>query len=106
MALIHFREARPDELGQIAELTALAFEDYPLFVVARKGRRNARGVDEAMFALQRAETRLYLKYQVCLVGTIDDEIVAAALMDNPHKKKTTRWQYLRCGGMTLATNFL
>ncbi len=101
---MHLREARPDELLSVSELTALAFEHYPLFEGIARGERNERGVDKAMLAMQRAETGLFMRYQVCLVGTREDgEIIAAALIESPYKKATTRWQYLRCGGLPFIT---
>lgn len=98
-----YREATCKDLEEIATLTALAFEDYPLFAVVRSGVRDEHGRDEAVYLLQRVEAELFLKHQVCLVGTQENKIVAAALIDSPHKKKISFLQYVRCGGLALFT---
>lgn len=100
--MIIYREATPKDFNRIAQLSALSFGNYPYFDFAF---RHAFKDDEAYIAYMEKLHRIHIKANVqknkCFVGIQDGEIVSAALLQDPTKKRAAVEDYVKAGGLSL-----
>lgn len=96
--MIEYREAKIAEDERLAKLAMESFGDYPFYSFALKDSfRSDRDYRAYMEKLNLIELRANMRGQKCFVGTVDGEIVSAALLQDPQKPKIGIWQYLRSG---------
>lgn len=100
--MIVYREATPKDINRIAQLSAQSFGNYPYFNFAF---RHVFKDDGSYIAYMEKLHRIHIKANVqqnkCFVGTQDGEIVSAALLQDPAKKRAAVEDYIKAGGLSL-----
>ncbi len=100
--MIVYREATPKDYDRIAQLSAQSFENYPYFdCVFRDAFKNDGAYNAYMEKLHRVNIKANSKQNKCFVGEKDREIVSAALIQDPAKKKADVEDYVKAGGLSL-----
>ena len=100
--MIDHREADKKDFGRIAKLSAQSFGDYPYFDCVFRDAFKSDGTYNAyMEKLHRVNIKANAKENKCFVGVKDGEIVSAALIQDPAKKKADVEDYVKAGGLSL-----
>ena len=76
---MQYRKARLDEVQEVAQVCADAFEDYPYLSMIATNLKNPEQYDEFVLALQKILIRFAIKMDSCLVAEEDGHIVSAAI---------------------------
>ena len=79
---MQYRKARLDEVQEVAQVCADAFEDYPYLSMIASNLKNPEQYKEFVLALQEVLVRLAIKRDSCLVAEKDGRIVAAAILQH------------------------
>ena len=79
---MQYRKARLDEVQEVAQVCADAFEDYPYLSMIASNLKNPEQYKEFVLALQEVLVRLAIKQDSCLVAEKDGRIVAAAILQH------------------------
>ena len=74
---MQYRKARLDEVQEVAQVCADAFEDYPYLSMIASNLKKPEQYKEFVLALQEILVRLAIKRDSCLVAEKDGRIVAA-----------------------------
>ena len=86
--MIDYREANSKDFDRIAHLSAQSFGNYPYFTcVFRNAFKNEDAYKAYMEKLHRINIKANAQQNKCFVGVQDGEIVSAALIQDPAKKK-------------------
>ena len=85
--MIDYREAGTKDFNRIAQLSAKSFGHYRYNTYMEK--------------LHRVNIKANAQQNKCFVGVKDGEIVSAALIQNPAKKKADVEDYVKAGGLSL-----
>lgn len=100
--MVSYHEATKSECDRLAKLAADSFGDYPFFSFALRDSFGAEKDYRAYVEkLNRINLRAYMRRHKCFVGTSGDQIVSAALLQDPSKPKVGVWQYLMSGAASL-----
>lgn len=101
--MIDYREANSKDFDRIAHLSAQSFGNYPYFTcVFRNAFKNEDAYKAYMEKLHRINIKANAQQNKCFVGVQDGEIVSAALIQDPAKKKADVEDYVKAGGLSLA----
>ena len=95
---MQYRKARLDEVQEVAQVCADAFEDYPYLSMIASNLKNPEQYKEFVLALQEILVRLAIKRDSCLVAEKDGRIVAAAILQH---QTISMLNYLQNGGTKL-----
>ena len=95
---MQYRKARLDEVQEVAQVCADAFEDYPYLSMIASNLKNPEQYKEFVLALQEVLVRLAIKQDSCLVAEKDGRIVAAAILQH---QTISMLNYLQNGGTKL-----
>ena len=79
---MQYRKARLDEVQEVAQVCADAFEDYPYLSMIASNLKKPEQYKEFVLALQEILVRLAIKRDSCLVAEKDGRIVAAAILQH------------------------
>ncbi|MFR2307022.1 MAG: hypothetical protein ACLS6Y_00140 [Streptococcus salivarius] len=79
---MQYRKARLDEVQEVAQVCADAFEDYPYLSMIATNLKKPEQYEEFVLALQEMLVRLAIKRDSCLVAEKDGRIVAAAILQH------------------------
>ena len=79
---MRYRKARLDEVQEVAQVCADAFEDYPYLSMIASNLKKPEQYKEFVLALQEILVRLAIKRDSCLVAEKDGRIVAAAILQH------------------------
>ena len=100
--MIDYREAGTKDFNRIAQLSAKSFGHYPYFDCAfRNAFKNEESYNTYMEKLHRVNIKANAQQNKCFVGVKDGEIVSAALIQDPAKKKADVEDYVKVGGLSL-----
>lgn len=100
--MIDYREATAKDFHRIAQLSAQSFGNYPYFHSAfRHAFKNDNAYITYMEKLHRVHIKANASQNKCFVGMKDGEIVSAALLQDPAKKKAAVEDYVKAGGLGL-----
>ncbi len=99
--MINYREARTDEIREIAKFTTETFGDYPFFKFAFRNLNSEEKYLKYMDKLHYVHIRANMYKYKCFVGTLNGKIVSAALLQNPNVRRVTIFDYIRAGGVGL-----
>lgn len=100
--MVSYHEASKSECKRLAKLAADSFGDYPFFSFAlRDSFQDEQDYRAYVEKLNRINLRAYMRQHKCFVGTSGDQIVSAALLQDPSKPKVNVGQYLMSGGASL-----
>ncbi len=100
--MISYREATPGDIDGIARLSAKSFGHYPYFdFVFRRAFKDDSSYINYMEKLHRVHIKAYVPENKCFIGEKDGEIVSAALLQDPSKKKVEVEDYVKAGGLSL-----
>ena len=100
--MIDYREAGTKDFNRIAQLSAKSFGHYPYFDCAfRNAFKNEESYNTYMEKLHRVNIKANAQQNKCFVGVKDGEIVSAALIQDPAKKKADVEDYVKAGGLSL-----
>ena len=93
--MIDYREAGTKDFNRIAQLSAKSFGHYPYFDCAfHNAFKNEESYNTYMEKLHRVNIKANAQQNKCFVGVKDGEIVSAALIQNPAKKKADVEDYV------------
>ena len=107
---MQYRKARLDEVQEVAQVCADAFEDYPYLSMIASNLKKPEQYKEFVLALQEILVRLAIKQDSCLVAEKDGRIVAApcngtgdTAFRNLHvrgmwNQQTVRWSGVKASG--------
>ena len=94
--MIDYREAGTKDFNRIAQLSAKSFGHYPYFDCAfRNAFKNEESYNTYMEKLHRVNIKANAQQNKCFVGVKDGEIVSAALIQDPAKKKADVEDYVK-----------
>lgn len=100
--MIDYREATPRDFSRIAQLSAQSFGNYPYFDCAfRNAFKDDNSYSAYMEKLHRVNIKANAAQNKCFVGVKDGQIVSAALLQDPTKKKADVEDYVKAGGLGL-----
>jgi len=100
--MINYREAKKNEIPQIAELVANSFGEYPMYTLTFRDKFcNRESFIKYITKLNKVHISANAKKHKCLVGVKDDKIVSVALLQNPNISRITLFDYIRAGGIGL-----
>lgn len=100
--MIDYREATDKDFHRIAQLSVQSFGNYPYFHSAfRHAFKNDNAYITYMEKLHRVHIKANASQNKCFVGMKDGEIVSAALLQDPAKKKAAVEDYVKAGGLGL-----
>lgn len=100
--MIDYREAETRDFNHIARLSARSFGNYPYFECAfRNAFKNDDTYTAYMEKLHRINIKANVQQNKCFVGVKGGEIVSAALIQDPAKKKADVQDYVKAGGLSL-----
>ncbi len=99
--MITYREAKANEIKEISKFTTETFGDYPFFKFAFKKLKSEEKYLRYMDKLHYVHMKANMYKYKCFVGTIDGQIVSAALLQNPNVKRVTIFDYIKAGGVKL-----
>ena len=72
---MQYRKARLDEVQEVAQVCADAFEDYPYLSMIASNLKNPEQYKEFVLALQEVLVRLAIKQDSCLVAEKDGRML-------------------------------
>lgn len=99
---VKYRLAKHSELGDIADLAAASFVDYPFFsFVFRDAFSGEAEYLKFIRSLLLMYIRAIARRNDCLVGVLDGSIVSVALMQNPKNRRPGLLNYIVSGGWRL-----
>ena len=95
---MQYRQARQDEVQEVAQVCADAFEDYPYLSMIASNLKKPEQYKEFVLALQEMLVRLAIKMDSCLVAEQDGRIVAVAILQH---QTVSMLNYLQNGATKL-----
>ena len=100
---MQYRQARQDEVQEVAQVCADAFEDYPYLSMIASNLKKPEQYKEFVLALQEMLVRLAIKMDSCLVAEQDGRIVAVAILQH---QTVSMLNYLQNGVLPSCLNIL
>lgn len=94
--MMEYRKARKNELGDIAILLTVSFQDYGFFKMYIKNKERQF---KFLHSILSTAVKAYYKKHVILVGAKDNKILAAALIKTPDKHELSLVDYVSAGGI-------
>ncbi|MCP0887983.1 GNAT family N-acetyltransferase [Ligilactobacillus sp. WILCCON 0076] len=99
--MILYRKAEISELDKVATICSQAYLNYPLFNILSDEFKSRQQFKNFLYTLQRIYAKGFIKRQLCLVGTIDNEIVSIGMLQKPKQKDISIVEYILNGGLKL-----
>lgn len=94
--MMEYRKARKAELGEIAVLLTVSFQDYGFFKMYIKNRERQF---KFLHSILSTAVKAYYKKHIILVGVNDNKILSAALLKTPDKQELGLMDYVSAGGI-------
>lgn len=95
---MQYRQARQDEVREVAQVCADAFENYPYLSMIASHLKKPEQYKEFVLALQEMLVRLSIKMDSCLLAEQDGRIVAVAILQH---QTVSMLNYLQNGATKL-----